>query len=67
MRQMVFDYVFVQGWIIYPNVYSFLYQPHEVLILPPHYVQFFISFFSIVLIGFPLIEDLSETTHQTIR
>ena len=36
---MVFAYVFVQGWTIDPNVYSFLYQPHEVLILPPHYAE----------------------------
>ena len=36
MRQMVFAYVFVQGWTVDPYVYRFLYQPHEVLILPPH-------------------------------
>ena len=41
MRQMVFAYVFVQGWIVDPYVYSFLYQPHEVLILPPHYAKVF--------------------------
>ena len=28
---MVLVYVFVQGWTVDPNVYSFLYQPHEVL------------------------------------
>ena len=39
MQQMVFAYVFVQGWIVDPYVYSFLYQPHEVLILPPHYAK----------------------------
>ena len=39
MRQMVFAYVFVQGWTVDPYVYSFLYQPHEVLILPPHYAK----------------------------
>ena len=31
MRQMVLAYVFVQQWTVDPNVYSFLYQPHEVL------------------------------------
>ena len=36
---MVLAYVFVQGWTIDPYVYSFLYQPHEVLILPPHYTK----------------------------
>ena len=36
---MVFAYIFVQGWIVDPDVYSFLYQPHEVLILPPYYTE----------------------------
>ena len=36
---MVFACVFVQGWIVDPYVYNFLYQPHEVLILPPHYTK----------------------------
>ena len=36
---MVFAYVFVQGWTIDPYVYSFLYQPHEVLIPPPNYTK----------------------------
>ena len=39
MRQMVLACVFVQGWTVNPNVYSFLYRPHEVLILPPHYAK----------------------------
>ena len=39
MRQIVLAYVFVQGWTVDRNVYSFLYQPHEVLILPPHYAK----------------------------
>ena len=39
MRQMVFAYVLIKGWIVDPNVYSFLNQPHEVLILPPHYTE----------------------------
>ena len=39
MRQMVFAYVLVKGWIVDPNIYSFFYQPHEILILPPHYTE----------------------------
>ena len=39
MRQMVFAYVSVQGWIVDPYVYGFSYQPHEVVILPPHYTE----------------------------
>ena len=27
------------AWIIDPYVYSFFYQPHEVVILPPHYTE----------------------------
>ena len=36
---MVFAYVSVQGWIIDPYGYGFFYQPHEVVILPPHYTE----------------------------
>ena len=39
MRQMVFANVFVEGWIINPNVHSFFYQPHKVVILSPHYTE----------------------------
>ena len=39
MRQMVFAYISVHGWIVDPYVYGFFYQPHEVMILPPHYTE----------------------------
>ena len=32
-------YVSIQWWIIDHYVYSFFYQPHEVVILPPHYTE----------------------------
>ena len=39
MRQMVFANVFVEGWTVYPYVYSFFDQPYEVVILSPHYTE----------------------------
>ena len=41
VRQMVFVYVFVKGWTIDSYIYSFFYQSHEVLVLPPHYTEIF--------------------------
>ena len=37
MRQMVFANIFVEGWTIYPNVYSFFDQPDIIVFLSPHY------------------------------
>ena len=37
MRQMVFANVFVEGWAVYPDVYSFFDQPDKVVFLSPHY------------------------------
>ena len=37
MRQMVFANVFVEGWTVYPNVYSFFDQPDKIMLLSPHY------------------------------
>ena len=31
--------VSVQGWIVDPYVYNFFFQPHEAVILPPHYTE----------------------------
>ena len=39
MWQMVFANIFVEAWIIYPYVYSLFDQPHEVVILSPHYTE----------------------------
>ena len=39
MWQMVFANVFVEGWTIDPYVYSLFNQPHEVVILSPHYTE----------------------------
>ena len=36
---MVFANIFVEGWIIYPYVYSLFDQSHEVVILSPHYTE----------------------------
>ena len=36
---MVFANVFVKGWTVDPYVYSFFDQPHEVMILSPHYIE----------------------------
>ena len=36
VRQMVFAYVFIEGWIIYPYVYCFFHSCDQVLVLPPH-------------------------------
>ena len=41
MRQMVFVYVSVQGWIVDPYINRFFYQPNEVLVLPPHCTEMF--------------------------
>ena len=38
---MVFAYISVEGWIIYPYVYCFLDSSDEVLILPPHNAEIF--------------------------
>ena len=37
MWQMVFANIFVEGWIIHPNVYSFFDQPDIIVLLSPHY------------------------------
>ena len=34
---MVFANILVEGWIVYPNVYSFFNQPDIVVLLSPHY------------------------------
>ena len=39
MWQMVFAYVFVEGWIIDPNKHWFFNQSGEVLLLPSHYAK----------------------------
>ena len=39
MWQMVFAYVFVQGWINDPNEHWFFDQPEEILLLPAHYTE----------------------------
>ena len=39
MRQLVLAYVSVEGWITDPYVYSFLNQPHKVVILSTHYTE----------------------------
>ena len=36
---MVLANIFFEGWIIHPYVYSLLDQPHEVVILSPHYTE----------------------------
>ena len=36
VRQMVFAYISIEGWIIHPDVNSFFYGSDEVLILSPH-------------------------------
>ena len=41
VRQIVFTYVSIEGWIINPYVYCFLDSPDEVLILPPHNTEIF--------------------------
>ena len=37
MWQMAFANILVEGWIVYPNVYSFFDQPDIVVLLSPHY------------------------------
>ena len=39
VRQMVFAYVFVKGWIIDPYIQCFFYCSTEVLVLPPNYIE----------------------------
>ena len=39
MRQKVFAYVFVKGWIIDPNEHWFFNQPREILLFPAHYTE----------------------------
>ena len=39
MWQMVFANVLIEGWIVYPNVYSFFDQPNVVMLLSPHYSE----------------------------
>ena len=41
MRQIVFAYVSIQGWVIDPYKHWFFYQPGEVLLLPAHYAKVF--------------------------
>ena len=41
MRQMVFAYVLVQGWVIDPYKYCFFNCSYEILVLPSHYGKFF--------------------------
>ena len=36
MRQTVFAYVLVEGWIIHPYVYCFFDSSNQILVLPPH-------------------------------
>ena len=38
---MVFAYVLIQGWIVYPDEQCFFYPSAEVLIFPPHYTEIF--------------------------
>ena len=37
--QMVFAYVPIQGWIVYPYEQCFFYPSAEVLVFPPHYTK----------------------------
>ena len=39
MWQMVFANIFVEGWTIYPNIYSFFDQPDVIVLLSPHYSE----------------------------
>ena len=39
MWQMVFANVLIEGWIVYPNVYSFFDQPNVIMLLSPHYSE----------------------------
>ena len=39
VRQMVFAYVFVKGWIIDPYVQCFFDCSTEVLVFPPNYIE----------------------------
>ena len=41
MRQMVFAYVFIQGWNIDSYEHWFFNQPGEVLLLPTYYAEIF--------------------------
>ena len=41
MRQMVFAYISIQGWIVHPYINCFFYSSDEVLILPPHNTEIF--------------------------
>ena len=41
VRQMVFAYILIQGWIVYPYEQCFFYPSAEVLVFPPHYAEFF--------------------------
>ena len=41
MRQMVFAYVFIQGWTIDSYEHRFFNQPGEVLLLPTYYAEIF--------------------------
>ena len=36
VRQMVFAYVLVEGWIVHPYLYCFFDSSDQVLVLPPH-------------------------------
>ena len=36
VRQMVFAYISIEGWIIHPDVNSFFYDSDEVLVLSPY-------------------------------
>ena len=44
MWQMVFANVLIEGWIVYPNVYSFFDQPDVVVLLSPHYGEIIIIY-----------------------
>ena len=39
MRQMVFAYVFVQGWVVDPYEHRFFNQPGEVLLFSAHHCE----------------------------
>ena len=41
MWQVVFAYVSIKGWIIDPDIKSFLDGSHESLVLSPHYAKIF--------------------------
>ena len=41
VKQMVFAYVLVQRWIVYPYEQCSFYPSAEVLVIPPHYTNIF--------------------------